>query len=235
MADATIANLTNGATADATDRIPVERSPFGAGTNRYITPGYLQALIGTFPRTVSGATSGGIPYFSSTTAEASSGLLASGGVVLGGGAGAAPATNAGLTFNTTTLRATIGSTSSGVTQGWIIGGDGSASQSKMWSSVVTPSSTNYCFATDNNYTWLNASSGAEVQFRINNSEIGRISGTGFAISNVTHTGYAHFTEMTAPAGAANSARLFTQDNGGGKTQLMVIFGSGAAIQLAIEV
>ena len=41
-------------------------------------------------------------------------------------------------------------------------------------------------------------------------------------------------EGTAPAGVANSARLFTQDNGGGKTQLMVIFGSGVAQQLAIE-
>ena len=209
MADATIANLTDGTTADATDRIPVERSPFGAGTNRYVTPAYIRQYV--------------------------NGTLAANAVVLGGGAGAAPATNAGFTFNTTTLRGTIGSTSSGVTQGWILGGDGSSSQSKMWSAVNTPSSTNYCFATDNNYTWLNASSGSEVQFRINNSEIGRISGTGFAISNVTHTGYAHFTEMSAPTGSANSARLFTQDNGGGKTQLMVIFGSGAAIQLAIEV
>lgn len=44
-----------------------------------------------------------------------------------------------------------------------------------------------------------------------------------------------FLESTAPSGTANTARLFAQDNGAGKTQLMVIFGSGAAIQLAIEV
>ena len=53
MADSTIANLTDGATADATDRIPVERSPFGAGTNRYVTPAYLKTYIdgagGSFP------------------------------------------------------------------------------------------------------------------------------------------------------------------------------------------
>ena len=46
MADATIANLTDGATAVATDRIPVERSPFGAGTNRYISPLYLATYLG---------------------------------------------------------------------------------------------------------------------------------------------------------------------------------------------
>ena len=42
-------------------------------------------------------------------------------------------------------------------------------------------------------------------------------------------------EMTAPsAPAANGYRIFAQDNGGGKTQLMVIFGSGLAQQIAIE-
>ena len=55
-----------------------------------------------------------------------------------------------------------------------------------------------------------------------------------SLTNTTHAGYSQLTEMTAPAGAANSARLFTQDNGAGKTQLMVIFGSGAAQQIAIE-
>ena len=46
----------------------------------------------TFPVTVAGTTtSGGIPYFSSTTALTSSALLPSGDFVLGGGAGAAPA------------------------------------------------------------------------------------------------------------------------------------------------
>lgn len=47
--------------------------------------------------------------------------------------------------------------------------------------------------------------------------------------------YLFGVEGTAPAApAANGFRLFAQDNGGGKTQLMVIFGSGAAQQLAIE-
>lgn len=42
-------------------------------------------------------------------------------------------------------------------------------------------------------------------------------------------------EQTAPsAPSANGYRIFAQDNGAGKTQLMVIFASGAAQQLAIE-
>ena len=44
-----------------------------------------------------------------------------------------------------------------------------------------------------------------------------------------------FLEQTAPAaGAANTARLFAEDNGAGKTRLMVQFASGAAQQVAIE-
>ena len=54
------------------------------------------------------------------------------------------------------------------------------------------------------------------------------------LRNLVNTNYQELQEMTAPAGAANSARIFTQDNGAGKTQLMVIFGSGAAQQIAIE-
>lgn len=41
----TIADLTDGATANVTDRLPIARSPFGAGDNCYITPEYLRALI----------------------------------------------------------------------------------------------------------------------------------------------------------------------------------------------
>lgn len=48
------------------------------------------------------------------------------------------------------------------------------------------------------------------------------------------TGYQELVEMTAPAGAANKARIFAVDDGSGKTRLMVQFGSGSAIELAVE-
>jgi hypothetical protein len=44
-----------------------------------------------------------------------------------------------------------------------------------------------------------------------------------------------FAEQTAPAApSANRVRLYAQDNGGGKTQLMALFATGAAQQVAIE-
>ncbi len=50
-----------------------------------------------------------------------------------------------------------------------------------------------------------------------------------------NSNYLEGFEQTAPAaGAANSYRIFAQDNGAGKTQLMVIFASGAAQQIAIQ-
>lgn len=39
---------------------------------------------------------------------------------------------------------------------------------------------------------------------------------------------------TPPSGVANHALIFTEDNGSGKTRLMVKFGTGAAQQIAIE-
>ena len=48
-------------------------------------------------------------------------------------------------------------------------------------------------------------------------------------------GAMEFAEMTAPSGgAANTARLFARDNGSGKTQLCVIFNTGAIQVLATE-
>ena len=44
-----------------------------------------------------------------------------------------------------------------------------------------------------------------------------------------------YLEQTAPAApAADRVRIFAQDNGAGKTQLMALFATGAAQQLAVE-
>jgi hypothetical protein len=53
---------------------------------------------------------------------------------------------------------------------------------------------------------------------------------------ITHgANFMEFTEMTAPsAGATNNVRIYAQDNGSGKTQLMAVFPTGSAVQLAIE-
>jgi hypothetical protein len=48
--------------------------------------------------------------------------------------------------------------------------------------------------------------------------------------------YETFVERTAPATpAANEANLWLQDNGAGKSQLMIQFATGAAIAIATQV
>lgn len=62
MANSTIANLTDGVTADATDRIPVERSPYGSGKNRYITPAYITTATLTIGKAVTGGAANAVLY-----------------------------------------------------------------------------------------------------------------------------------------------------------------------------
>ena len=53
--------------------------------------------------------------------------------------------------------------------------------------------------------------------------------------NIFIGSYAQMSEMTAPAApAANGVRIYAVDNGSGKTQLMALFATGAAQQIAIE-
>ena len=55
------------------------------------------------------------------------------------------------------------------------------------------------------------------------------------LANFTATAALDMLEQTAPAApAANSVRLYAVDNGAGKTQLMALFSSGAAQQIAIQ-
>jgi hypothetical protein len=66
--------------------------------NNNVNDGCLLSVTngGTFPITIVSGVSGGIPYFSSTTAESASGILNTNIMVKGGGAGAAP-TNSSIT------------------------------------------------------------------------------------------------------------------------------------------
>jgi hypothetical protein len=51
----------------------------------------------------------------------------------------------------------------------------------------------------------------------------------------TGGGAMQLTEMTAPAApAADNVRIYAEDNGSGKTRLMALFATGAAVQIAIE-
>jgi len=53
--------------------------------------------------------------------------------------------------------------------------------------------------------------------------------------NLTYSPYVEWGEQTAPAApVANGARMWLEDNGSGKSRLMIRFATGAAVQIAIE-
>ncbi len=63
--------------------------------------------------------------------------------------------------------------------------------------------------------------------------VGTASGAG--AGELRMSAFAELSEMTAPAaGEANSGRLYLEDNGAGKTRLMIKFSTGAAQQIAIQ-
>lgn len=83
----------------------VETRALPSGTGTVTSVGFTGGLISvatptTTPAFTVAGTSGGIPYFSSSSTWASSAALASTSLVIGGGAGATPTTSANLTFST---------------------------------------------------------------------------------------------------------------------------------------
>jgi len=103
-------------------------------------------------------------------------------------------------------------------------------------------------ANGNGFDMLNTSTGNRAFFTLESGDIQQFNASGgqaFLFGGnkkleslsigVGVTGVIQGAEQAAPAApAANGYRIFAQDNGAGKTQLMVIFASGAAQQIAIE-
>jgi hypothetical protein len=89
----------------------------GDNTTTVATTAFVFANALTYPLTITGGVSGGIPYASSTTALSMSALLAQNHILLGGGAGAAPTSDSLLTdaSSTLTYTGTGGVTFSGAT------------------------------------------------------------------------------------------------------------------------
>jgi len=119
----TLAGTTGQVLTSAGAGVPTWATP-GAGTVTSVAQSFTGGLIavagspittsGTFALTVAG-TSGGVPYFSSGTAWATSAALAANAIVLGGGAGAAPATTTTGTGVVTALGVNVGSAGAFVT------------------------------------------------------------------------------------------------------------------------
>lgn len=67
-------------------------------------------------------------------------------------------------------------------------------------------------------------------FQINGTSEVEIDADGLDIK----TGWLELSERTAPTGLSNSARIYAKDNGSGKTQLVVIFATGAEQVIATQ-
>jgi hypothetical protein len=126
--------------------------------------------------TVAG-TSGGIPYFSSASTWATSGVLAANALVVGGGAGVAPSTVTTGTGVVTALGVNTGSSGALVVNGGVLG---------------TPSS-----GTLTNATGLPLSTGVTGTLPVGNGGTGATTLTGLVVGNGTSA----MTTVTAPSGA----------------------------------
>ena len=78
--------------------------------------------------------------------------------------------------------------------------------------------------------YFEALSNDSFYFRINGTTQVEIDEDGLDIRN----GWLELEERTAPTGLSNHTRLYAKDNGSGKTQLVVIFGSGVEQVIATE-
>src|SRR5215472_1388957 len=102
---ATVSGLPAASSVNSTDLFYCDQSL----TDRKCTGAQIQTFVNTFPTVVAGTVnSGGIPYFSSTTAMSSSAALGANLPVIGGGAGSAPSVGT-RSGNTTTFATTTGS------------------------------------------------------------------------------------------------------------------------------
>jgi hypothetical protein len=93
----------------------------------------------------SSVTSGGIPYFSSTSAESSSALLAANALMIGGGAGAAPSTTTTGTGILTALGVNVGSAGAPVVNGGALGTPSSGNGSNLTGVVNSIAGNNGAF------------------------------------------------------------------------------------------
>jgi len=116
------ASATNRGALSAADWTTFNNKGSGSVTSVSFTGGIVTvATPTTTPALTVAGTSGGIPYFSSASAWASSAALAAGALVLGGGAGATPATTATGTGVVTALGVNTGTAGAFVVNGGALG------------------------------------------------------------------------------------------------------------------
>jgi hypothetical protein len=89
------------------------------------------------------------------------------------------------------------------------------------------------FRTGATARWYVTSTGQLYPLGDNVYDVGGAAGA--RVRNLFLAGYSQLSEVTAPAApAANEVRIYAEDDGAGKTRLMALFATGAAVQIAIE-
>jgi hypothetical protein len=88
------------------------------------------------------------------------------------------------------------------------------------------------FSTGGSTKWRITTSAHFLPTADNSRDIGELSAK---VRSIYMGNFIQMTEQTAPAApAANSVRIYAEDDGAGKTRLMALFATGAAQQIAIE-
>ena len=229
MADTKISALTDGTTADATDRIPVARDPTGTPLSRYITPAYINTYLIALSNTWTGANvfspSGDvIEQYRSTNAQSWR--------LYNTRTDASNYERLSIYWSSNQLNIRPENAGTGSLRHMQIGVDG-ASNVYFCGTNIRATPNFFEFTNTRGIEFVGTYAG---YLKWNSVGIAQ-SATGIikVTNGSTGGGSLEFIEQTAPsAPSTNAVRIYSVDNGSGKTQLMALFATGAAQQLAIE-
>jgi hypothetical protein len=200
----------------------VTNTTIAAGTVTSVAQSFTGGLIsvsgspittsGTLALTVAG-TSGGIPYFSSTSTWATSALLAANGLMVGGGAGAAPSTVTTGTGVVTALGVNTGTAGAFVVNGGALGTPSSGTVTNLTgtASININGTVGATTATTGAFTTISASGVITSTIATGTAPFTVASTT--AVANLTATNAVNTGITAASTGATNYLTFVTTTSG----------------------